>query len=1048
MKPVLLVMNAFGPYAGRTEVPFSELGPDGIFLICGDTGAGKTTIFDAITFALYGEASGSTRTVDSLRSNFAAPDAKPSVELTFTHVGKRYKIVRSPRYQHPKRGGGVATTAADADLTLPDGSVVSGATGVTHAVTDLLGTDCRQFRQTSMIAQGEFLKLLLADSAERSEIFRRVFSTDFCRKIQDCFRARKQSLETQMEENSRSVFQDASAARPDGKNLTAQDLASFASEQNVSLAPDLLTKILSAAKADEKAEQTLTKRRSDERKRVSELVSRLMEGAQRNRLLGDLEQAQRHAGELQKRAASADEGEKRLRRAGQADSIVSPARDAYLRERKSLEEQKCTLADANARIVSLAAKKQDLSAALEAENAREPRRTKLEQNISVLSAAVPQYEKARALRTEAANLAQELSAAQSSLESAREGQTAQQAERDGAVKALDTLGDAETRRVACDADLKRQQQAGDRLDAVAQGIAEIYRTKSEWDKKLNDYNAEEPVFQKAKMRADEAELAFLRGQAGIMAAKLRDGDPCPVCGAVHHPDPAKAGANAPDEAALRRLQKEKERQHQELLRQSLDLQKLGTKFKENLRGLRSAASAVMGDLSDCKTVRDLQRRVAGAQESLRAKVEGLGKQLKAAEADCAAVRQFTERRKRAEASLEAARKSVEALGGRVSALTAAYEAKNAEARTVAQSLSFGSAELAEEALAGWKRELAALKAALEAAQKSCRDCENNLAAAEALSSQSKKALADATAREDAVKKYYLAKLAEAGFSGENDYLAARLSPQDADALRNRLESYREDLARTRGTVERLGQETAGQKPADLTALQNEQKSAQDAENAADAELRSTTLRLDVNRRCAEHIRGALTARASLNRSYESALDLERTANGTIPGRQRLTFEQFVQAAYFGRILEQANLRLSAMTGGRYALLRREEATDLRLRFGLDLDVVDNYNGKPRDVKSLSGGESFQASLALALGLSDVVQDFSGGVRIETMFVDEGFGSLDEEALRQAVGTLVSLGKGGRLVGIISHVSELREQIDRQIVVRRGAGGSTLHIVKG
>jgi exonuclease SbcC len=163
MKPILLVMNAFGPYAGRTEVPFSELGPDGIFLICGDTGAGKTTIFDAITFALYGEASGSTRTADSLRSNFAAPDAKPFVELTFTHAGKRYKITRSPRYQRPKRGGGITTANADAALTSPDGSVLSGATNVTNAVTELLGIDCRQFRQTSMIAQGEFLNLLLRD---------------------------------------------------------------------------------------------------------------------------------------------------------------------------------------------------------------------------------------------------------------------------------------------------------------------------------------------------------------------------------------------------------------------------------------------------------------------------------------------------------------------------------------------------------------------------------------------------------------------------------------------------------------------------------------------------------------------------------------------------------------------------------------------------------------------------------------------------------------------------------------------------------------------
>ncbi len=1048
MKPILLVMNAFGPYAGRTEVPFSELGPDGIFLICGDTGAGKTTIFDAITFALYGEASGSTRTADSLRSNFAAPDAKPFVELTFTHAGKRYKITRSPRYQRPKRGGGITTANADAALTSPDGSVLSGATNVTNAVTELLGIDCRQFRQTSMIAQGEFLNLLLADSAERSEIFRRVFNTDICRSIQDYFHSRKQGLGTLLEENSRLIFQDAASARPDGKALSEGDLASFAKAQNVSLAPALLKKISAAADADGEAEKELSARRKREQGQISEFTALLAEGTQRNLLLSELEQAEKHSTELESRSASIAGDEKKLQRAEKAESLVSPARETFLREKDSLESQKRTLAETKARITGLSAKQEKLSSVLEAERAKESRRAELERKISVLSAAMPQYEKARTLRAEADKLTRELTLAKTAEKSALKERDSLQIRRDATAKSLEGHGDAEARRVACEAELERQKQAADRLTEIEKGIREIFKTQAARRKDAAEYTAEEAAFREVQAQAESAELAFLRGQAGIMAQSLREGKPCPVCGSLQHPAPAKPEGNAPDEASLRKLQKVRDERRETLRQKSLELGKLSTKLEENLGGLRSSASSVLGDLSGCGTVKALEHRVTGELETINAKLSGLQKKLTAEEAECAAVRQLTEQGKNTEKLLEEAQEKAKMLSDRESRLTAMCEAKKAEVHAVAGTLAFDSAGQAETALSGWKQNLAAAKAALESAEQAYRGCEKELAAAKALSGQSEKAVAEGTVRGDTAKKDYFAKLTEAGFSGEADYLSSLLTAEAKGTLRKRLDSFREEQVRTQETAERLKRETAGKKPVDLAALKGKQQTTQASENSTETELRETALRLDANRRCAEHMRKSLAERESLNNAFENALDLDRTANGSIPGRQRLTFEQFVQAAYFGRILEQANLRLSAMTDGRYALLRREEATDLRLHFGLDLDVMDNYTGKPRDVKSLSGGESFKASLALALGLSDVVQNSSGGVRIETMFIDEGFGSLDEESLRQAIGTLANLGKGGRLVGIISHVTELREQIDRQIVVERGISGSSLHMVRG
>ncbi len=1048
MKPLLLAMNAFGPYARRTEVRFSELGPDGLFLICGDTGAGKTTIFDAVTFALYGEASGSVRTPESLRSNFAAPEEKPYVELTFSHGGKIYKVARSPRYQKPKRGGGTTTANADAELTRPDGTVCSGATAVTRAVADLLGIDCRQFRQTAMIAQGEFLKLLLADSAERSEIFRRVFDTGVCRRVQDILRARRQDLEKQMEENARGVFQDASAARPDGTVLTAEVLAGFAARDNVSLAPGLLERIRAAAKADEAAAKAADARRKAARERADALTARLAECRRVGRLFDELGEAEKQAARLEARAAEMEKTEAALRSAGRARAVAAPAREGWRREKEASDRLRRAIAEAKTKIAAVSGELAPLAEALETERAKEPRRTALAGEIAALTAAAPRYEKLRSVRREAEKLAREARQAQDACEAARKKRETEKAELARLALELETRKDAEVRLVSRRGDAQRQARATAELDALLQNVQEILKTHEAWKSRHEKYPAAESRYRAAKEEADRAELAFLRAQAGVIASSLRDGEPCPVCGSRAHPRPAEAEKNAPSEARLRELRAARDARLEELNRASLELGRLKAKLDADVSNLRASAAPLLGDLSACKSVQALRERAAQALEDSREAEKRLARELSALEKDRAEKDALEGRRKNCEAELEKLEAGAKELEERRNALAAALAAGRSEAEALADALPFGTGEQAREALAARNRELAELKAALERAQKAKNARENDLAAARAVLAESEKSLSAQAGREEAARAAFREKLAEAGFSGEEDFLAALLPPEKEKALQSSLESYREERARARETSERLARETAGKAREDPGALQAELEKAAAAESEAESGLRGLQLRLDTNRRCAERVGAALAARKKLTAAYERALDLDRTANGALPGRQRLNFEQFVQAAYFGRVLRQANLRLSAMTDGRYELLRREESTDLRVRFGLDLDVMDRYTGRPRDVKSLSGGESFKAALALALGLSDVVQASSGGVRIETMFVDEGFGTLDDESRRQAVAALAGLTGGGRLVGIISHVEELREQIDRRIVVKRGVGGSTLRIEKG
>ena len=1047
MKPVLLVMNAFGPYAGRTEIPFDRLGTEGLFLICGDTGAGKTTIFDAVTFALYGEASGSTRTADSLRSNFADPAEKTFAELTFSHLGGTYKVRRNPRYMRPKRGGGTTMENADAELTFPDGRVISGATAVTKEIETLMGIDCRQFRQTAMIAQGEFLRLLLSGSAERAEIFRRVFDTGVYRRVQDALKAEAQRLGTQMEENARSIFQDASSAVPDGVILTPEALAGFAETKNVGLAGELLKKIEASAAADEKLAADAEARKKTGKEQTEKLAAKIAEAEQRSRLFAELAQARTRAGELEKQAPEAERGENRLKHAELARNSVLPAQQAFLREQEAAARLRGAIASAEEKAASLKERQVGLAAAFKAERAREPRRTELETGIAALNAALPQYAKVQEAAEQASRLQKEAEKADAQYRALTDRSAKQKALLSSLTAELETLRSAEADYATCEAQAKAEAQSAAAIETVRKRAGEILAGFAARKKLEQEYGEAEARFLEAGRAAEEADAVFLREQAGLMAAKLSDGEPCPVCGSTSHPHKAVLTQSAPDEAEVRRLKAVSETLREALKQAGLRVQEAKAKQESDTANLRAAAEAALGDLRECGTVKALKIRAEEAAEASRQKQQTLSLRLAELRKQLSRKQALEAQKADSERLLQETAEATEKADRQKNELNAQTGAKQSEEKALRGTLAFASADDAQKALAAQQEELRSLKEAFEHAEEACRACEKDISAAAAVLAGSKEELTTQSAREAEAQRIYGEKRAAAGFASEEDYLAALLPQEEAEALRAKLEAYREECLRVRQTADHLEHETAGLQPEDTAALTEILRKAREEETRAEETLRSLLLRLDGNRRCAGRMKQSLTARGKMTEAYEAALDLDRTANGALAGKQRLNFEQFVQASYFNRILEQANLRLSEMTNGRYELRRREESSDLRVRFGLDIDVMDYYNGALRDVKSLSGGESFKASLSLALGLSDVVQSGSGGVRIETMFIDEGFGSLDDESRRQAIATLSKLAGGGRLVGIISHVSELKEQIDRRIVVSRGMTGSTLRIVQ-
>ncbi len=1047
MKPLHLVMSAFGPYAARTEIPFEPFG-GGLFLICGDTGAGKTTIFDAISFALYGEVSGSVRTLNFLRSQFALPETKTFVELTFSHGGKSYTVWRNPSYKRPrKRGTGETEEAADAALTRPDGSVCTGSGRVTQEITSLLALDYRQFKQTSMIAQGEFLALLLAESTERAEIFRRLFSTEPYRNIQDALKNRELEMKRQYEEEARSILQHLSGIQPDGEVLAEDALREILGQSDVNQAPRLLA-LLGKSVAREEAEAgAQSERLAAQRRQIERLAGELASARNLARAFEALEQAKKHSAELDTKTKEMDAAEERLRRSERARTEVLPAQQALQREEKAARQ---LAAEVDRLSVTIAEKNKAftvLQAAWEAERGREPEREELAGKLRSLAASKQAYEQIRTLQREAAALERTLEDAKRSAEKLRADRAGTEAQRQKLSARADELKDAEVQRLSCRTALQAAEEKIRKLLGIVSEIDGVLALGGKYEEHKAAFAEAESAFRLSGEKSDRAEQAFFRQQAGLMASDLREGEPCPVCGSRSHPHKAVLTEQAPDEVALKRLKDEKERCRVRLQEIALSMKEAEAKLRADGENLRKAAAEVLAESTGEADAAALRKKTVEVGRNMRAQQEALARQLAGLEALCREKEEGAVTLKRLEELSAAQAENEQRLEKEQNESLASLKAHREGVRTLLDTLPFPSPEEADRAAAAWSKELDARKHALEESDKAYRACLNERDRAAAVQADNSRKLTAAKEETARCRNEYRLKLAGNGFADEAEYLSMLLPQEQAELLRKILSDFHDDCRSTKEAVQRLTGETAGKTPDDPKRIEAALTAAQQEAESAEKALRARTVRLEGNRKIALRAGEALAGREKLEEEYTCVRTLSQTANGGLTGRRKLNFELYVQASYFGRILEQANKRLLKMTEGRYALQRRASDSGLRSQTGLEIDVLDHYTGQIRDVKSLSGGEAFKASLSLALGLSDVVQGNAGGVQIETMFIDEGFGSLDDESRRLAISTLAGIAGGNRLVGIISHVSELREQIDRKIIVQRGISGSNLQIVK-
>ena len=994
MRPTELIISAFGPYAGEVTLDMASLGDRGLYLITGDTGAGKTTLFDAIAFALYGNASGDSRKPRMLRSKYARPDARTYVEMGFSYNGKEYRVRRNPEYMRTKqRGEGETREKPDAQLHMPDGRLVTGDKAVTAEVEGLLGLNREQFSQIAMLAQGSFSRLLSGRTEDRGIIFREIFKTKPYQLFQEKLKDRAKGLYGRYADSRKSMEQYAGGVITEGHSEELKLRWKEVPQGSLEALLEVLDQLIGADEAQQQGKDRAMALVRDEMAAL---------GMELGKMQGD-------AAVCRDMAAAADV----LR---ENTPVLEQARARYEREK---ERQ----ADRDGLIGTV---------------------TRMEENLKTYDRFDSLQENLKACRKETESLEKRLG--QAALE---ERQWKERNDSD--EKILESLRQAgEEYQAALTAGERLGEYSG-RIGLLAEELAQYGQERKKLEAARERYRAAGEESRRADDAYREMYQRFLDNQAGILASRLTEGQPCPVCGSVAHPAPAryleegneaakdkvdrlKAAAEEKDKAAARlsleagRLAGSLDTRY-ERMKQQIDAEVATWKedWQKRIRQAEADAAALASETGDVRQGRryfleqwelmmgqlkgQLERQAAAQKEKIREKkkrkedkeaVEGrraLGRQ---------SLEEASERKQQAQKMLAESQAKERELESRLKEMESSLPYENRKA---------AQAELAEKK---------AFLAGLEKAFKEAEESYNRIS----------RRVSDAQARLEALRGRMAEKDAEGRESAGEEIAGRETAEEDRDPAKG------PDTMLPGGMDVRTAMEHL-----EARMQENRQHQSEARERLTGLEQEKSRLhhRLETNRMARERISEQKASMEEIQKEWTWVKALSDTAAGEVGGKEKITLETYAQMAYFERIIARANTRFMVMSGGQYELKRCTEE-DNRGKNGLGLNVIDHYNGTERSVKTLSGGESFQASLSLALGLSDEIQSAAGGIRLDTLFVDEGFGSLDEDTLNLAMKSLGDLAEGRRLVGIISHVGELKERIQHQIVVVKDkTGGSRAYI---
>lgn len=1044
MKPTKLILSAFGPYGKETGIPLEQLGGSGVFLITGPTGAGKTSLFDGIAFALYGNTSGSYRAADTVRSDFAQDNIKTFARLEFIHKNKTYTVERGPRYQRPKKNGhGFTEQAPYAELTLPDGKVTAGNQQVTEKIEEILGINYRQFKQVSMIAQGEFMNLLFADSKERSEIFRKIFNTELFIGIQEELKKRMQFAKADYDAILQSLSYDAQGI------LCGEDekLGVLAGAQDVYRFEELAAALKESNERDACKIADSNKELIHLEKKISDVLEQKA-GAQRvNQALAELEDWKLQRAELTEQQEGMENLREALALTKKAVMNVLPSEQALLREKQALDEMQTVIAKTQNQISIWEIKEREAKNKLAKEEIRLPEQEKLSAEIFKLRELLPTYEKLDTLARERAEIQLKAETFRQSIAEGKEKLSGFEAHRNQILKELEATAGV--------------TQAFFNMEREQDTLLSRLRSTQTLQNTIKSYFAEERVWSDCKIAFrhaegqyeqyrksySNAERLFFRAQAGILAKSLTDGQPCPVCGAMEHPDPAVLPEEIPNEEEVKRRKKEMEQYQSDYHNASNAVSTARVKMDSILKNMEEQVTGLFDVIPDDK--KELQSLVLQENFRLQQRLDALKKELEQYKYQMELERKYQEEVHDIEEKIVSMKAHLDDISPRLHEAETDLLGKTSVYQTLKQTLpqEIVSRNDSEKILKEKEYYLQDQKEAHNKAKIDYESTSNEAIRLHTVYQESLQSCKKIKNNLEKAQETMLETMRQAGFSSEVQYRTSLSERDNIEKMERKIAEYKTQMQSAAENIARLDAETKGLTKIDINTLLECEQELRQFKSELEKNRESLQIRFQQNTHAAEKIKKSLKEKEKAEQALLLVQGLYETANGQLKGKQKIAFEQYVQAAYFDHILICANLRLSTMTNARYELVRRAEGVGLQSRTGLDLDVLDNYTGKRRTVKSLSGGEAFKASLSLALGLSDMVQSYAGGIEIDAMFIDEGFGALDSESLEQAVSALASLAQGNRLVGIISHVAQLEDFISKKVVVHKSTHGSTVTVQK-
>lgn len=1041
MRPLRLTMTAFGPYARTQVIDFTQLEDKNLFLVAGPTGSGKTTIFDAICYAIYGEASGAERDGENLRSHFADIDTLTQVELEFELRGIEYYVKRIPRQMKNKvRGEGLTEQSTDAELKIINEDIsktITGVKNVNKKLEEIMGISCDQFKQIVMIPQGEFRKLLTSDSLEKEKILQKIFRTQGYKLVENRLYEKAKTLRDKISllENNRLNninWIDTTGNKELKKLITVED-------KNIQA---ILEGIQDQVGNDKEQEEKLSKKIDDQNKQLEKQQNKIFKTQENNRKFAEKNQIEKRKIELEEQKDEIEKQKVKLKKARKAAGLAG-SEENYREKITVLRIRQNELKERLQELEQTHDKLQIAENVLTAEKNREDERNKLSEKQTILKGFREKVKNSEDKKIMVQNLEIDLKEKDEIRKACKKDIDKIKKHIKEVTEKLDRARTAREQYAEQKAKLEKIETIHNQFVRLDNENSILVKYRIQYIDISKKYNETKEKYTKAREHYEEIQELYFTGQIGYLAQKLEEGKPCPVCGASHHPAPAVLKDGMFTEEQINAAKD--------------NLEQAEVKFKKNesnLFEIKSQATAKKDYIQSIKTELDVDDGIASLDreeltvyikdklKNLTEEKNKLGKQVHKLEREKELTEDLTEELKENNRAIEDKENELEKLNEEHIRINAIYEREKGSLENLINELpeDISTEGSLNKAIDKVKTEHEEMIKALKKAEELYNNRKINLEKARTTEEQAVKSKEEAQVSCQYSKRKFEKEMNEAGFNNEEEYIEARMDVFGIEKLDKYIGNYEQELRSITDSYLKAVKAVEGLELVDINQLNQIYSQMKENKDKLTTDMMVFHTRIEKNQEILEEIDRLSIEKKEKEKEYAIVGELAQVARGQ--NGLGLTFERYVLAAFLDSILEAANIRFKKMTGNRYQISRTDKRERSNAQSGLELEVFDQHTGMSRHVKTLSGGEGFKASLSLALGLADVVQSYAGGISLDTMFIDEGFGTLDSESLDNAIQVLVELQSSGRLVGVISHVPELKERINARLEVEPGIGGST------